>query len=140
MERVTAHKPDVLFIGPFYRLHNANMNEELPARKVAAVLDAARAAADCALITEAHSGHGSEQGARRPLRPAGASLLLRWPEFGFGLRPEGDRKLGHRPVDVSFEPWRGQRDDREWPTHLTMGDPHDWPWKLSLGPPQDGGA
>jgi hypothetical protein len=135
MEQVTAHQPDVLYIGPFYRLHNANMNEELPARKTAAVLDKARVAGDCVLITEAHSGHG-DQGMSRSLRPAGSSLLLRWPEFGLGLRPAGSRQLAGRPQDVEVAHWRGGRDDRKWPKYLTMGDPHDWPWKWALGIPE----
>ncbi len=140
MERVRAHKPDVLFIGPFYRLHNAKMEDEMPARKVAAVLDAARVAAGCALISEAHSGHGDIVKGRS-LRPAGSSLLLRWPEFGFGIRPEvNTRMLGQRPMDVAFDPWRGGRDDRRWPAHLTMGDPGDWPWRVSLGVPTKEGA
>jgi hypothetical protein len=133
LERVTAHKPDVLFIGPFYRLHTANMNEELPARKTVAVLDQARTMADCALVIEAHAGHG-EQGVKRSVRPVGSSLLLRWPEFGLGLAPAGEMKPGQpRPMDVEVKPWRGGRDDRDWPAFLTWGDPYDWPWKLSLG-------
>lgn len=140
MERVVAHRPDVLFVGPFYRLHNANMNEELPARKVVAVLDQVRTTVDCALITEAHAGHGGDHGLKRNVRPAGSSLLLRWPEFGFGLRPAGDppRMENGRPVDVEVAPWRGGRDDRNWPGYLTYGDPHDWPWKWSLGVPTGG--
>lgn len=134
MERVVAHRPDVLFVGPFYRLHNANMNEELPARKVVAVLDRVRTAVDCALITEAHAGHGGE-GLKRSVRPTGSSLLLRWPEFGIGIRPAGDPPRMHNghAMDVEMVPWRGGRDDRNWPGYLTWGDPHDWPWKLSLG-------
>jgi hypothetical protein len=131
MERVTAHKPDVLFIGPFYRLHNANINEELPARKTVAVLDAVRAAVDCALITEAHAGHG-EPGKNRSVRPAGSSLLLRWPEFGFGIAPAKEPEPGRPCMDVVVKHWRGQRDERNWPAYLTWGDPHDWPWKVSL--------
>jgi hypothetical protein len=130
-ERVRAHQPDVLFIGPFYRLHEANMNEELPARRVAAVLDRVRVATDCALITEAHAGHG-EQGLKRSVRPAGSSLLLRWPEFGFGIRPvDGSPMVGSRPREVQVKHWRGGRDDRSWPNYLVHGDPNEWPWKAT---------
>jgi hypothetical protein len=126
LERVTAHQPDVLIIGPFYRLHAGNMNEELPARKAVAVLDHARTLGDgCALIIEAHAGHG-EAGAKRKVRPAGSSLLLRWPEFGYGLSPF-DEPLGGPPgKTVEVLPWRGARDERAWPTHLTHGT--HWPW------------
>lgn len=126
MERVTAHQPDALFIGPFYRLHNANINEELPARKVVALLDRARETANCALIIEAHAGHG-EHGKNRSVRPAGSSLLLRWPEFGYGLFPADESGR-----TVELKKWRGPRDEREWPEFLRWGG--WWPWEEAVDP------
>lgn len=135
-ERVKAHSPDVLFIGSFYRLHAANMNEEQPARKVAEVLDRVRISADCALVVEAHAGH-AQAGMARSVRPKGSSLLMGWPEFGFGLLPAaGSPMIGQRPQYVEVVHWRGGRDERNWPHYLTNGDPHEWPWKVSLGVPQ----
>jgi len=132
IERVTAHRPDVLFIGPFYRLHRANINEELPARHTVAVLDAARIAVDCALIVETHAGHGTPASGRdRSMRPVGSSLLLRWPEFGYGLTPATDA----RPCRwVKVQAWRGDRDERSWPQFLTWGDPNSWPWVVAPDP------
>jgi hypothetical protein len=131
LERVTAHQPDVLFIGPFYRLHCANLNEELPARKTVAALDAARVRADCALVVEAHAGHG-EQGRSRSVRPAGSSLLLRWPEFGFGLAPADEPLPGQACREVVVKPWRGPRDERKWPTQLVWGQDGGWPWEVGI--------
>lgn len=136
LERVTAHQPDLLMVGPFYRLHNANINEEQAARTTVAALDAARTAADCALVVEAHAGHG-EAGKNRSVRPLGSSLLLRWPEFGYGIapaeKPHGPRNCEQvhrgercRPTFVDVKPWRGDRDERAWPAQLTWGTP--WPW------------
>lgn len=125
LERVTAHRPDLLMIGPFYRLHAANINEEGPARRTVAVLDAARAKANCALVVEAHAGHG-EHGANRSVRPLGSSLLLRWPEFGYGIKPIAGSDSSGKVKHVKVEPWRGDRDNRDWPTQLEWGDP--WPW------------
>ncbi|MGX6605633.1 AAA family ATPase [Micromonosporaceae bacterium Da 78-11] len=134
LERVTAHQPDLLVIGPFYRLHNANINEEGPARATVAVLDKVRAAVNCALLIEAHAGHG-EQGIKRSVRPTGSSLLLRWPEFGIGIAPCGTTESGGALSTVEVRHWRGQRDQREWPGWLTWGDPGKWPWKIALGAP-----
>lgn len=128
LERVTAHKPDLLIIGPFYRLHMGDMNDERVARKVVGVLDAARVKADCALVIEAHAGHG-EAGKNRSVRPVGSSLLLRWPEFGYGIAPAEDPQPGKACRDVHVKPWRGARDERSWPTRLTWGDPNGWPWQ-----------
>jgi len=136
IERVTAHKPDLLIIGPFYRLHAANTNDEKDARRTVGVLDAARTKVDCSLVVEAHAGHGS-MGMTRSVRPVGSSLLLRWPEFGYGIVPAGEPEPGQPCRDVEVRPWRGARDERNWPTHLTWGDPDGWPWmpatELSFG-------
>lgn len=130
IERVTAHQPDVLFIGPFYRLHQGNMNDEVFARRTVAILDRARAITNCALITEAHAGHG-EAGKSRSVRPTGSSLLLRWPEFGYGLAPNAmsvPDDLG-RSREMDFVSWRGPRDDRDWPTHIRYGREGEMPWQ-----------
>lgn len=136
MERVTAHQPDLLIIGPFYKMHSGNMNEEGPARKAIAVLDHVRAAVNCCLLVEAHAGHG-EDGAKRSVRPTGSSLLMRWPEFGIGIRPCGTVESGGVNATVEVLHWRGQRDQRDWPRWLTWGDPREWPWKVALGNPQE---
>jgi len=124
MERVVAHKPDLLVCGPFYRLHAADSEEEKGARRVVAALDAARVHADCALIVEHHAPHASN--GVRTLRPFGSSLLMRWPEMGMGIRPATD---DYPCKNVVVQPWRGNRDERHWPRALKWSeDPNDWPW------------
>lgn len=124
---VSSIQPDLFITGPVYRLHAANPNDEEPARQVARVLDRCRAAANCALITEAHSGHGYG-GVDRPIRPTGSSLWLRWPEFGYGITPAPGCTQTDRVV--SFKPWRGDREERSWPKQLRAGG--TWPWHEDL--------
>lgn len=134
LERVTAHKPDVLFIGSLYRLHEKNPNDELVARAVTVALDRARTTVDCAVVIEAHAGHGNGIG-HRSVRPLGSSLYMRWPEFGYGLAPfEGTNREGP-PDPLELAPWRGARDERHWPRYLKRGDYDEatgmfrsWPW------------
>lgn len=121
-ERVIAHKPELLIMGPLYRLHAKNPNDELAARKTVQAIDDARTAIDCAVILEAHAGHG-EWGNERGIRPVGSSLWLRWPEFGYGLVPNAN---GEPDEFVDFRKWRGPRDEREWPDELRRGG--SWPW------------
>lgn len=129
-ERVTAHQPDILFIGPFYRLHAGNTNDEPVARHVVGILDAVRTTVDCALVLEAHSPHG--EGMQRSVRPIGSSLLLRWPEFGYGIAPAYQPEPGEDCETVNVLPWRGARDKRDWPTRLTRtNDATGWPWKVA---------
>jgi hypothetical protein len=129
IERVTAHKPDLLVIGPLYKLHALDINEEQAARAITRVLDEARARTEgAALIVEAHAPHGPD--GARVMRPFGSSLFLRWPEFGYGIRMAkgtAEQPATKRRVDVI--PWRGPRDERKWPKQLTWGtDGVDWPW------------
>lgn len=129
MRRVEDFDPDLLIIGPIYRLHAGDPNSEELARKVSVVLDEARATAGCAVFMEAHSPHHNGFGQHRTLRPVGSSLWMRWPEFGFGLRPVEDEKSaedGDGARGRRFLPWRGMRDERSWPQFLKQGE--KWPW------------
>lgn len=130
LERVTAHKPDLLCIGPFYRLHHGDMNDERCARLATVVLDRARVKAGCALITEHHAPHG--EGPVRSVRPIGSSLLMRWPELGIGMRgaANAERSDSGHYMTVDVVMWRGARDDGyRWPRQLTFGSREtDWPW------------
>jgi replicative DNA helicase len=127
MRRVERIKPEVLVIGPIYRLHGGNPNDEELARKVTVALDEARATVNCAVLMEAHAPHHNGFGKHRDLRPAGSSLWKRWPEFGYGLRPVDDEKSASEERARVFTPWRGARDERNWPTHIKQGV--DWPWE-----------
>lgn len=125
-ERVTAHQPDLLTIGPFYRLHSSDTNDEGNARQVVSALDTARLKSGCALITEHHPGHGDP--GNRSLRPTGSSLLMRWPELGYGIKHCGDADEGGHYREVSVVSWRPPRDERHWPKKLAWGSDSDWPW------------
>lgn len=129
MRRVEKLKPDVLIIGPVYRLHAGDPNSEELARKVSVVIDEARATASCAVLLEAHAPHHNGFGQHRNLRPLGSSLWMRWPEFGFGLRPVEDEKSAENTEGARGRrvvPWRGMRDERDWPHFIKQGE--KWPW------------
>ena len=132
VKRVSALQPTLLLTGSLYKMHNANPNDEEPARALARVLDRCRAAANCALVLEAHAGHGFG-GEKRPVRPTGSSLWLRWPEFGYGLRPTDNHAPGSREVDLV--PWRGDRSERDWPKRLLQGG--TWPWRAEQPNPHN---
>lgn len=117
--RILRATPDLLILGPLYKLAGGDPISEEVARKVASVLDDLRVRYGFALLIEAHVPHG--QGGNRPERPYGASMWLRWPEFGLHLAQTG--MLTH---------WRGQRDEREWPAVLKRGG--EWPWTPDRNP------
>jgi hypothetical protein len=113
--RIETQAVDVLIIGPLYKLIADDPNKEVPARQVADALDRLRQIRGSALLVEAHSPYAEGNGKKRPIRPYGASLWSRWPEFGIHLGDNGE--LTH---------WRGQREERAWPAKLRWDQP--WPW------------
>lgn len=118
-DRIRANQPDVVIIGPIYKMHAGDPTEEGPARTVVACLDYLRETYGIALLIEAHSPHANG-GGTRPARPYGASLWMRWPEFGLHITETGHLKH-----------WRGDRDERQWPSSLTRGG--EWPWTPTTG-------
>jgi hypothetical protein len=135
---VAATAPDVLVLGPLYKLHQTNINDEQAARQVTAVIDGIRHRHGCALITEAHAGNSEDANGRRNMRPRGSSLFRAWPEFGYGLirSPDAaDDTTGH-PNIVDMIAWRGGREERDWPDELHHGTTLPWVPDLSYRPVQ----
>lgn len=125
-ERVAANRPDLVCIGPLYKLHEADESDSTDVRQVQKVLDRIRTRYRCALWMETHAPHESfSKGGR--LRPAGSRLWVRWPEFILTLQAQARSKPG--------TPWlldhgRPPRDEREWPRQLLRGGKQSiWPWQ-----------
>ena len=120
--RVAANEPELLIIGPLYKMASGDPTEERVARSVARCLDELRETHRVALLIEAHQRHAAPRESR-PERPYGASLWVRWPEFGLCLATDG--RLLH---------WRGPRDVRAWPVALRRGGA--WPWTVAEDGPE----
>lgn len=128
--KIAAAAPDVVIAGPIYRLSKLDIRDEPAAKALVDALDQLRVKYRFTLILEAHVGHAGEAQGGRKLRPTGSSLLLRWPEFGFGLRPYGDAQAEEHPSIVELAPWRGSRDERAFPFLLKHGE-HLLPWTVA---------
>lgn len=109
---VELFQPDILAIGPLYKLLGGDPNLESDCRPVALFLDALRGPdTGMAIVIEAHAPHNQQ-------RPYGWSGWKRWPEFGLHLDPQ-----------ANLRPFRGGRDDsRHWPMALRRGEAGEWPW------------
>lgn len=123
---ITATAPDLLVLGPLYKLHHANTNDETAARELVWQLDLLREKHGFALLTEAHSGNANDNNGDRMMRPAGSSLFRRWSEFGFGLRRAKNDPGRSRAELVDVVSWRGSREERAWPTQLQYGTTLPW--------------
>lgn len=123
---VDQHRPDVLFIGPLYKLVPRAINSDDEASPLLASLDTLRDRG-LALVIEAHAGHATNPAGERDMRPRGSAALMGWPEFGYGLR-----KNRKNPLHVDMVRWRGDRDSRGWPSKLgrsNVPDGQRWPWR-----------
>jgi replicative DNA helicase len=116
-------KPDLLVIGPLYRLIPKAINSDDDAAPLLAALDTLRDRG-VAMIIEAHAGHAVGGGGEREMRPRGSAALMGWPEFGLGLMFD---KGGRGSNEFKLVRWRGDRDQRRWPARISRGV-SDWPW------------
>lgn len=126
-QMVDAVQPDLLLIGPLYKLVPRSIKDDDDAAPVLAALDSLRDR-NVAMLIEAHAGHASSASGERDLRPRGSSALLGWPEFGLGLRR--DKQMENGRVSTSLVRWRGDRDVRAWPSKLARGQ--NWPWEPTV--------
>lgn len=116
---VDAWQPAIVVIGPIYKLVPVALQTDDEAAPVLAALDTLRERG-AALLIEAHAGHAIGKGGVRDLRPRGSSALLGWPEFGYGMRNIGTEGY------ADLAPWRGNREERDWPQRLRRADGFRW--------------
>lgn len=119
---VEVAKPDMMMIGPLYRLTSGAIQTDDEAAPVLAALDTLRDRG-LALLIEAHAGKATSKSGERKLAPRGSSALQGWPEFGFGLAP-----VNGKPNEVEVVRWRGDREERMWPKRLVKS-PHGLPFQ-----------
>lgn len=120
-ERVAANRPDLLCIGPLYKLHEAEDEKSSDVRQVQIALDRIRVRYNCALFMETHAPHDSFTKFGK-IRPSGSRLWIRWPEFILTLSPVDTGSNEHWWLNHA----RGPRDERDWPAGLKRGG--DFPW------------
>lgn len=124
-------EPDIVVLAPLYRLVPRAINDDNEAAPLLAALNTITAKG-ATLILEAHAGKPSSQSFSNDnsWAPRGSSAFRGWPEFGFGLAP-----VEHDENMVAIKRWRGDREQREWPTYLHRAvHPEDWPWNPSYQP------
>ncbi len=115
------HTPDILYIGPLYKLVPNAINNDDDAAPLIVALDSLRARG-VVLVMEAHAGKSLGSNGERDLKPRGSAALMGWPEFGMGLRPSNTS-----PDIYDLVRWRGAREEgRAWPKALHRGGPYFW--------------
>lgn len=119
-------RPQMLVIGPLYRLTESDLAKDEASRGVISTLDRVRLRGDCALLMEAHVGNESGDG-NRPYRPYGASIWRRWAGVGMSMKPAPG--LPAKEHVYRLADYRGKRSKREWPEFVGWGKDGSWPWR-----------
>lgn len=117
---IDEHQPGIVQIGPLYKLVGREITTDTEAAPLIKTLDSFRERG-VVLTMEAHSGSAGKSAGS--LRPIGSSAFLRWPEFGRGLLPTEEN-----PEFVDFVKWRGDREERSWPSGFRRGWQGELPW------------
>lgn len=120
--KIDQWEPDIVFIGPIYKLTSKAIQTDDEAAPVLAALDSIRDRG-LAMVIEAHAAKGNSDG-HRNLAPRGSAALMGWPEFGIGLKATDKSDQYTRVVELTR--WRGDRDERDWPVELTSAGPFSW--------------
>lgn len=109
-ERVAVNAPDLVCIGPLYKLHNSDESDFRAVRQVQDVLDSIRKRYAVSFIMETHAPHEAFKGGI--LRISGSRAWMRWPEFVLSLQPQSEAKLTGAWI---LEHARRPRDERSFP-------------------------
>lgn len=126
MERVAGYRPDLIVMGPVQNLTSRDVKDDDVVRRFKRTVDDSRQLHGSAVIMEHHVPHKAPGEKARSLRPYGSSLFLKWPDFGYGMKPVVEE-------DGVYD-WERQRWPRErtrlWPDRLRWGveNTAEWPW------------
>ena len=134
-ERIMAFRPQVCFLGPVQNLVSRDVKDDEVVRKFKHAINHARSICGTAFVIEHHAPHKQPGDRERVMRPYGSSLFLKWPDFGYGLKPMEDEGR------YELYPFRRPRvRSRAWPEEIRWGTPStmEFPWELAV--PDAGGG
>jgi hypothetical protein len=129
-DRATLHRvieavhPDLVCLGPLYKLFQAGSNErsERAAEDLADVFDDVIDRYGLSLLLEHHAPK-APAGSKRDLDPFGSQRWLAWPDIGIKLVPVDEGNT------LEVRRFRGDRYRLSWPDTITRGK--SWPWEAT---------
>lgn len=134
-EKVATYRPQLLIMGPVQNLVGRDVKDDEVVRRFKKAINGARAICGTAFMIEHHAPHRSPGDKERQMRPYGSSLFMKWPDYGYGLKPTEDEGT------YDMYPFRRPRVRRRaWPEQFRWGRPNtmEFPWEVAE--PTDGGT
>lgn len=135
LERIRAHEPALVVIGPLYNLANKDLSEHAVVGEMKSAINEARGISGAAFIMEHHAPHRAGTDKDRSVRPYGSSTFLKWPDFGYGLKPEEGLVGVYELQKTRFPRVRS----RHFPGWVRWGKEGtaEWPWMPVTDPEAD---
>jgi hypothetical protein len=124
-ERITAYQPQVVLMGPVQNLVGRDTKDDEVVRKFKHAVNSARGICGSAFVIEHHAPHRAPGDKERQMRPYGSSLFMKWPDYGYGLKPTEEEDV------YDLHPFRKPRiRSRAWPERVRWGTPNtlEFPW------------
>jgi hypothetical protein len=134
-ERISALRPQIVFMGPVQNLVGRDTKDDEVVRRFKHAINSARSICGTAFLIEHHAPHRAPGDKERQMRPYGSSLFMKWPDYGYGLKPTEEESV------YDLYPFRRPRvRSRAWPERVRWGKPNtmEFPWEIA--PPEDGGT
>ena len=126
-ERVHAYQPELVVMGPLTNLAGKDLRDDEPVRRLRNNVNAARLVCNSAFVMEHHAPHKGPMDKERQVRPYGSSLFLKWPDYGYGMKPTDTEGV------YEWYKNRGPRvRSRLWPEWIREGRGDEWPWLLTV--------
>lgn len=116
-------RPALVMLGPLYKTFSRGSNEdqEQVAIEVLRFFDEMRTRYNFALMIEHHLP--KSQGMYRDKNPFGSSALMRWPELGLSMVPEGGVAGDVTIKTFLIDRFRHDREPSNWPDSVTKNKP-----------------
>lgn len=134
-EKVATYRPDLCIIGPVQNIVGRDVKDDEVVRRLKRTINGARSICGTAFGLEHHAPHRAPGDKERQMRPYGSSLFMKWPDYGYGLKPTEDEST------YDLYPFRRPRvRSRAWPEQVRWGAPGslEFPWEVAE--PTDGGT
>lgn len=125
LERIHAYRPALVAMGPLYNMSGRDLKDDETVRKIKSAVNQARSISGSAFLLEHHAPHRNPADRERSIRPYGSSTFLKFPEFGFGLKPL-EQKGAYLWEKTRFPRVRS----RQFPEAFRWGEPNslEFPW------------
>ena len=125
-EAIANYRPHLCLMGPVQTLVGRDVKDDEVVRKFKHAINTARSICGTAFGIEHHAPHRAPGDKERQMRPYGSSLFMKWPDFGYGLKPTEEEDV------YDLYPFRRPRvRSRAWPERLRWGKPNtlEFPWE-----------